>query len=145
MLTLLLGEICGDRNYYKLWKCDDYEKAHKVDISIGTATLKGTAMERFFPCGKTVVENMIAKFLYNNQTLVDLALLDPPKRSTVASTVPIVRLWKGFVSEDPSRIDEVVISFWHSVLLLITSCLHLTLQRKLLLITSGKPCPMRML
>lgn len=60
---------------------------------------------------ETVVEKMIAKYLYNDQTLVDLAFLDPRRRSTITSTVPIVRLCKRFMSEDPSRIDEVVQQF----------------------------------
>ena len=104
---------------------DYHERAHQAtneDISIGTATciflaeyedeVKGTAMERIFnhvrAFYETVVEKMIAKFPYNDQTLADLALLDPRKRSTIASTV---RLCKLFMSADPSRIDEVVQQF----------------------------------
>ena len=60
---------------------------------------------------ETVVEKMIAKFPFHVQTLADLAFLDPCRRRSLASTYPIVRLCKRFMSEDPSRIDEVVQQF----------------------------------
>ena len=93
------------------------------DISFGTATqslltdledeVMGTAMERRFfdyvrAFYEAVVEKMIAKFPFHDEILSDLAFLDPRKHTTVASTLPIIRLRKHFLSEDPNEIDEVV-------------------------------------